>query len=90
MTFLNNIPDSFVKAFFALLMLAALIAGFFMKLITPEIFTGFFGIVLTNYFKNEESKQLRAQIVQKDEHIAAMSSSALSVAALANGKEKQL
>ncbi len=87
MNWLNNISDSTIKAIFAFIMLVALVAGFFYGLIAPEIFTGFFGIVLTSYFKNEESKKLRESLAQKDDQIMALSTSNTSVL-LAHAKEK--
>jgi beta-lactamase regulating signal transducer with metallopeptidase domain len=73
MNWLNNISDTAIKSIFAFIFIIGLIVGFFMKIVSPEIFVGIASSVITHYFNNEQNKTLQKQIDQKDNQIQALS-----------------
>lgn len=61
-----NLSEKNIKAFFALLIIGSVIAGFFMGLIAPEVFIGIASSIITYYYKDVEANKLQEQIDSKD------------------------
>lgn len=86
MEFLKSITDLQVKGFFAFMIIASVIVGFFMKIITSDVFMGVAGSVITYYYKDKESAQLQTQVDKKDEQIKALQVGIPEVKDLNDGK----
>lgn len=61
-----NLSEKNIKAFFALLIIGSVIAGFFLGLIAPEVFIGIASSIITYYYKDVEANKLQEQIDSKD------------------------
>jgi hypothetical protein len=77
---LNSLSESTIKAFFALIIILALTAGFFMKLVDSTVFTGVAMAIVTHYYNTEQVKQLNSRIDEKKETIKTLMGNASSVA----------
>lgn len=58
--------DSTVKAILSFLVLASIIAGFFMKMIAPEVFMSVASAVVTHYFNSKQNEKLQTKLDQKE------------------------
>lgn len=67
-----NITDSTAKAFFAFVVLASIIAGFFMDKIAPEVFMSVASSVVTYYFGEAQNKKLQQKLDAKEAEIQAL------------------
>lgn len=61
-----SITDTTAKAFFAFIVLCAIIAGFFMDKIAPEVFMSVASAVVTYYFGEAQNKKLQQKLDQKE------------------------
>jgi membrane-bound ClpP family serine protease len=71
----NMLSEPAIKSIVVLLSVIGLIVGFFFKLISPEIFSGFVMTIVTSFYKENEIKRMSAQLDSKQAEIQSMKNS---------------
>lgn len=69
---LPSISDSAVKAILAVMTIASVIAGFFMKLIDSTIFMTVAATIITHYFNDKRMTNLQDQVDSKDAQLQSL------------------
>lgn len=65
----TNVTASTLIGFMALIIVVSVTTGFFLHMIPSDVFMTIAGSVLTYFYKELESTNLKKQIVDKDAHI---------------------
>lgn len=64
-----------IKSLVVLISVIGLVVGFFLKLVSPELFSGFVMSLVTYFFKENEIKRMSNQLDNKQAEIQSLKSS---------------